>query len=95
MPVPYGTLFVNVSGSFVLGLLVTGLVSRSASPELRALLTIGLCGGYTTFSMFAWESAVLMEGGRFARLLVYVTLSIVLTIAAMLARLSAGRVFLR
>ena len=44
---PTGTLAVNVSGSFVLGLLVTWFVTRAPAPELRLLLTIGLCGGYT------------------------------------------------
>lgn len=85
----------NVSGSFVLGLLITWLVARAASPELRLLLTIGLCGGYTTFSTFAYESALMLQNGRVVRLAVYVALSVVLTLAAMFAGFAAARAALR
>jgi CrcB protein len=92
---PFGTLAVNVTGSFLLGVLMTWLVARSASPELRLLLTIGLCGGYTTFSTFAFESALLMQDGRFFRATLYVALSVTLTITAMFAGFAAGRYTLR
>jgi CrcB protein len=88
---PHGTLGVNVSGSFLLGAILPFLVARGSAPELRLLLTIGLCGGYTTFSTFAYESALMIQDGRFARAGVYVTASVVLTIAAMFAGFAVSR----
>lgn len=61
---PYGTLTVNVLGSFLLGLLMTfGLRSTLLSPELRIGLTVGFMGGFTTFSTFSYETMKLMEEG--------------------------------
>lgn len=61
---PYGTLAVNVLGSFLLGLLmVFGLRSTLLSPELRIGLTVGFMGGFTTFSTFSYETLKLMEEG--------------------------------
>lgn len=59
---PWGTFAVNVSGCFVIGL-VCGLCDRQfcLSPELKAFLTVGLCGGFTTFSSFVNETYLLME----------------------------------
>ncbi len=74
---PLGTLLVNVVGCFVLGLL-TGLFSRTQgmSPELRLLLTTGLCGGFTTFSTFMGENFEMARGGHFALLTAYVVISL-------------------
>ena len=61
---PYGTLAVNVIGSFLLGLLIVfGLRSTLLSSELRIGLTVGLMGGFTTFSTFSYETARLLEEG--------------------------------
>lgn len=61
---PYGTLTVNILGSFLLGLLMTfGLRSTLLSPELRIGLTVGFMGGFTTFSTFSYETMKLMEEG--------------------------------
>lgn len=61
---PWGTFAVNVSGSFVLGV-VTGLASFHAFPDAAHLvLGTGLCGGYTTFSTYTFESVRLVEAGR-------------------------------
>ena len=61
---PYGTLAVNVVGSFLLGLLmVIGLRSTILSPELRIGLTVGFMGGFTTFSTFSYETMRLLEEG--------------------------------
>lgn len=92
---PLGTLTVNVTGSFLLGALMTLLVARAASPELRLFLTIGLCGGYTTFSTFAYESALMLQEGRLLRTAVYVMASVGLTIVAMFAGFAAARGALR
>jgi CrcB protein len=60
---PFGTLLVNVSGSFLLGL-VTGLALHSGLPEGPTVaLSAGFCGGYTTWSTFAYESVALAESG--------------------------------
>ncbi len=62
---PLGTLMVNVTGSFLIGLLMTLLTERfQPHPNLRLLLVVGLLGGYTTFSSFEWETySSVREGG--------------------------------
>ncbi len=77
LSLPLGTLLVNVVGCFVLGLL-TSLFSRTQgmSPELRLLLTTGLCGGFTTFSTFMGENFEMARGGHFALLTAYVVISL-------------------
>jgi len=80
---PVGTLAINVSGSLVLGFLVRyALATPAIGPEIRALLTAGLCGGYTTFSTFSYESVALIEEGDYHRAAWYVGLSVVLSLAA-------------
>jgi CrcB protein len=61
---PYGTLLVNMLGSFLLAaLMVFGLRSALISPELRLGLTVGFLGGFTTFSTFSYETLRLLEEG--------------------------------
>lgn len=79
---PYGTLTINVTGSLLLGFLVRYLLATPASPELRAALTIGFCGGFTTFSTFSYETAALLESGSVGRALAYMTASVTLSLAA-------------
>lgn len=76
---PLGTLTVNVLGCFVLGLL-SGLFERtgSLSPELKLLLTTGLCGGFTTFSTFMGENFSMARNGQFMLMAAYLMLSLVL-----------------
>jgi CrcB protein len=63
--VPLGTLVVNVTGSFVLGLFLIWTSERVlADPRWRLFVAIGFCGGYTTFSSFAYETFVLFEHGQ-------------------------------
>src|SRR5215471_9164225 len=65
---PVGTLVVNITGSFLIGLLLRYALGTSAiSPEVRALLTTGFVGGYTTFSTFSYETLVLIEDGQSLR----------------------------
>lgn len=61
-----GTMIINVTGSFLIGLLMTLITERfGANPNLRPLLVIGFLGGYTTFSSFEWETYAVMRNGGF------------------------------
>jgi CrcB protein len=61
---PFGTIVVNVLGCFLIGLLMSSLEERFlASPSLRIFLTIGILGGFTTFSSFSYETMVLLREG--------------------------------
>ena len=74
---PIGTLIINITGSFVLGFLIRyALATPTITPEIRALLTTGFCGGYTTFSTYSFETATLIEDGRYERASLYVLLSV-------------------
>ena len=89
---PIGTLVVNITGSFLLGAILRyGIDTPSLSPELRAMLTIGFCGGYTTFSTFSYETIALMEDGEWTRAAAYLTLSVLLSLAATFLGLVAAR----
>jgi len=79
---PIGTMFVNVSGCFVIGILLRQFLNMQLSPELRALLIVGFCGGFTTFSTFSAETVGLIEGGEYGRATSYVILSVVLCLSA-------------
>jgi CrcB protein len=75
---PVGTLLVNLSGCLVLGFLIHyALATPAITPEVRALLTTGLCGGYTTFSTFSYETVALIQDGDWRRAMLYVGLSVV------------------
>ena len=79
---PYGTLLVNVLGSFLLGLLLTcGVRSPLLSPELRLGLGVGFMGGFTTFSTFSFETIMLLEEGSFWQAGVNILLNVVLCLA--------------
>jgi fluoride exporter len=88
---PIGTLFVNVSGCFIIGVLVRHFMNMQLSPELRALLIVGFCGGFTTFSTFSAETLGLIEGGEYARATSYVVLSVGLCLIATLAGMTTMR----
>jgi CrcB protein len=78
---PAGTLLVNVSGSFLLGAILRyAIETPTLSPEVRALLTVGFCGGYTTFSTFSYETVALLQDGQWARAGLYVGASILLSL---------------
>ena len=74
---PWGTLAVNLSGCLLLGFLIHySLATPAVTPEVRALLTTGLCGGYTTFSTFSYETVALVQDGDWRRAALYVGLSL-------------------
>lgn len=83
---PLGTLIVNVTGSLLLGFilrLATG--ATLITPDLRAGLTIGFCGAFTTMSTFSYESVTLLHGGDYLRAAGYMTATIVGCVVAVVA----------
>jgi CrcB protein len=90
---PVGTLVVNLTGSFLLGLLLRyALETPTLTAEMRAFLTVGFCGGYTTFSTFSYETMMLLEDGEWSRAGLYAALSVVLSLAATVLGFLAARV---
>lgn len=91
---PYGTFFVNVTGSFVMGVVVELIARRfGASNELRLFVATGILGGYTTFSSFTLDTAALWERGASFPALVYLLSSVTLGMVALFAGLAVGRSF--
>lgn len=91
---PAGTLLVNVLGAFVLGFVMRYALDTSAmSSELRAFLTTGLCGGFTTFSAFSYETAAQLEDGNYRRAGTYVLLSVIGCLLAMYLGFAGARGF--
>jgi CrcB protein len=83
---PWGTLVVNVTGSLILGFLMRfALASPAASMELRLFLATGVCGGYTTFSTYSYEVALLIEDGQYERAGAYAFGSVILAVLATFA----------
>ncbi|MBW8284325.1 MAG: fluoride efflux transporter CrcB [Rhizobium sp.] len=89
---PWGTLTVNVAGSFAIGVLAELIVARfGASAELRLLLITGFLGGFTTFSAFALDAVTLIERGASLAATTYLILSIGASIAAAIAGIGLMR----
>ena len=89
---PWGTLAINVAGSFAIGLFLEMILRRfGGSTELRLLLMTGLCGGFTTFSSFSLDFVGLVERGAMPLGIVYVIASVVLSICATFLGLFIGR----
>jgi len=88
---PTGTLLVNISGCFLIGIL-WGLAGRSLAwnEEIKLLLMTGFCGGFTTFSAFTLEGIGLLKENKTSLFLIYVTASV---IGGLLATLIAIRIF--
>jgi fluoride exporter len=92
---PLGTLIINVTGSFVLGFLIRyAIATPGIAPEMRALLTTGFCGGYTTFSTYSFETATLIEDGRYERASVYIVLSVGLALLGVFGGFATARQFI-
>jgi fluoride exporter len=89
---PYGTLAINATGSFVIGLFLSLITERfSAPPGLRLLFAIGFLGAYTTFSSFTYESLALLESRAFAAAAANVIGSVVIGLVAVALGAAIGR----
>ena len=88
---PWGTFTVNVTGALLMGFLARYFAPSHGSPLLFLALTVGICGGYTTFSTFSLEMFTLVERGAAARAVTYALASIVFTYAALAVGCLAAR----
>lgn len=89
---PFGTFAANVVGCFAMGLVVAFLAAREPHPtELRAFLTVGVLGGFTTFAAFALDAVTLWREKALAAVAIYVLGSVVLSLGGLIAGLAAGR----
>jgi len=85
-PFPWGTFLVNLIGCFLIGVFYAATEKSTAlSPQTRLLLIAGFCGGFTTFSTFAFENMNLLRSGDFLYFSVYIIASVVLGIAGVFA----------
>ncbi|PPD57616.1 fluoride efflux transporter CrcB [Dehalogenimonas etheniformans] len=91
---PYGTLVVNVIGSFLLGLLMQmGLNTDLIPPHLRTVVAIGFLGAFTTFSTFTYETVQFIQDGAWGSAALNIATSLILGIAAVIAGIYTGRLF--
>jgi len=88
---PVGTLVVNISGSFLLGFILRIATGAAViSPDVRAGLTIGFCGAFTTMSTFSYESVTLLNDGDYLRAGLYMTATILGCVAAVMTGAAIG-----
>ena len=91
---PHGTLIINVTGSLIMGLVAAWFAFKGdASQHWRLFLTTGILGGFTTFSAFSLDAALLYERGEIGSAALYVLGSVVLSIAGLFAGLYLVRHF--
>lgn len=76
--IPLSTLSVNIVGSFIIGIIYALAERSKISAEVRILIATGFCGGFTTFSSFAFENVKLLQDGEFFNTALYVVLSLVI-----------------
>jgi len=89
---PVGTMVINVTGSALLGFIFRyALETPAVTPEIRALLGVGFCGGYTTFSTFSYETLTLLEDGDWRRAGLYVGVSLLGSVLAAFLGFMAAR----
>jgi CrcB protein len=90
--VPYGTLIVNVTGSFVLGFFLAWTTERVlVSPHWRPLVAVGFCGAYTTFSSYGFETMALLEQGHYGLATANFLSNNLLVLLAVLAGMALAR----
>jgi fluoride exporter len=89
---PWGTLIINATGSFLIGAFVGLFATRwELSQAMRIFLTVGICGGYTTFSTFSLDAYYLIERGQTWASLAYMVASVALSVGALIAALRLVR----
>ena len=89
---PYGTFVINITGSFLIGLVFAFLTVKTQwSPNWRYLIPIGFIGGYTTFSSFEYETLRSIQDGQIGLGLLYVATSVVIGFVAVWGGMIAGR----
>ncbi|HRO01902.1 MAG TPA: fluoride efflux transporter CrcB [Nitrobacter sp.] len=90
---PWGTLFINVTGSLLIGIFGGLFAVRWSLPQAaRIFLVVGICGGYTTFSTFSLDTFYLIERGEMASAAAYMIASVVLSVGALIAGIQIVRV---
>lgn len=89
---PYGTLFINVTGSFIVGFFMIWTSERVLlDPRWRLLVVVGFCGAFTTFSSFAFETMAYFEQGQWLLMLANFLVNNLLCLGAALAGMALGR----
>ena len=90
---PYGTLFINIVGSFIVGFFVIWTTERAlVDPRWRLLLVVGFCGSFTTFSSYAFETMSYFEQGQWGLMLGNILSKNVLCLGGALAGMALARV---
>ena len=90
---PFGTLFINVAGSFIVGFFVIWSTERALlDPRWRLLIVVGFCGAFTTFSSFAFETMAYFEQGQWALMLTNFASNNLLCLGAAVAGMALARV---
>ena len=92
---PLGTLVVNILGSFLLGLLLPLFETLAWSAETRTMVTMGFLGAFTTYSTFSYEAVVLLEGGEWSRVGLYIGGSLFLGLGGILAGMAVASLILQ
>ena len=89
---PYGTLFINIVGSFIVGLFVIWTTERAlVEPRWRLLVVVGFCGSFTTFSSYAFETMAYFEAGQWGLMLANILANNVLCLGGALAGMAVAR----
>ncbi|MFD2228662.1 fluoride efflux transporter CrcB [Alkalimarinus sediminis] len=90
---PFGTLLVNVLGSFLIGILYVLIVLKMhVSPELKSILVVGFLGAFTTFSTFSLEAFIMISQGLLLSAVTYILSSVILCILAVWAGISLAKI---
>ena len=91
---PWGTLVINIVGSFLIGVFAESFaLTWNVSQTVRVFLTVGICGGFTTFSTFSLDAIVLMQRGELWPAAAYIAASVALSILALVGGLYLVRAF--